>query len=244
MTARLLLLVLILLTPPLHAQPEPSAELQAKVDAEVARLGARAYRTREAASRALLALGEPALPLLRAVKTDNAEVRRRLDQVIRQLAARRAELAAALALAKLEPGTVTLLSRSRHNDYQKATFSFEHGLRDDPRGVTRNDWDLQYGNGGDQFSVTMVTDDRSRLADLGKHTWAELKRVPALHPHPTPTREPALAAKVGHIYLVRTRDRESDLYALFRVEKLLENDRVTISWKRLPDRLARQLEGR
>lgn len=62
--------------------------------------------------------------------------------------------------------TVTLLARSKHEDYEAATFSFQHGLRDDPDlAITRNDWDVQFGNGRDEFTVQMVTDDRSQIAD-------------------------------------------------------------------------------
>ena len=44
--------------------------------------------------------------------------------------------------------------------------------------MTRDDWDLQFGKGGDSFSVTMVTDDRSRIVDLGVGTWADFELAP------------------------------------------------------------------
>lgn len=128
-----------------------------------------------------------------------------------------------------------LLSRRTHDDYEKATFSFEHGVRDDPdRSITRNDWDLQFGNGGDRFSVTMVTDDRSRLVDLGPLTWGEIDdaQLAIPEPHPDPEiDEPSRRVVVGHVYLVRTVDRETDLVALLRVESLIPDDRVTFSWR-------------
>ncbi len=138
---------------------------------------------------------------------------------------------------------VTLLSRRKHRDYEKATFSFEHGVRDDPdRRITRNDWDLQYGNGEhDPLTVNMVTDDRSRIADLGPRSWDTLGDVPSLSPFADNDRRDrrfrsVLAlerawARTGHVYLVHTRDRETDLVALFRVESLVPGDRVTISWR-------------
>lgn len=132
--------------------------------------------------------------------------------------------------------TGELLSRQKYSNYGKATFSFEYGLRDDPSlTVTHNDWDIEFGNGGDFFSVTMVTDDRSRIADLGASTWTDLKissdSIP--HPYPAPAREPSVAVIEGHIYVIRTVDRDSDLTTLLRVESLIPGDRVTFTWKPL-----------
>jgi len=132
-----------------------------------------------------------------------------------------------------------LLSREKYEDYQTATYSFEHGVRDDPDlSITNNDWDLQFGNGGDEFSVTMVTDDRSRLVDLGRYTWDELEHVviPVPEPHAEPTREPDLPVIPGHVYVVHTADRETDLVALVRVESLVPGDRVRFTWRLLDPR--------
>jgi len=135
-----------------------------------------------------------------------------------------------------KPGRITLLARAKYKDYEKATFSFEHGVRDDPKlELTRNDWDLEYGNGGDALGVTMVTDDRSRIKDLGAMRWSEIRRISELPAHPVPTREPVVPAVVGHMYLVHTRDSDSDFYALFRVEELVHGDRCTITWKLVPN---------
>ena len=134
------------------------------------------------------------------------------------------------------PGRITLLARQKHHDYEKATFSFEHGIRDDPGlKLTLNDWDLQFGNGGDALDVTMVTDDRSRIKDLGAMRWSDVRKVPELPAHPVPTREPGVPAIVGHMYLVHTRDSNSDFYALFRVEELIHGDSCTITWKIVPN---------
>lgn len=123
--------------------------------------------------------------------------------------------------------TATLLSRSTHRDYEKATFSFEHGVRD--QSIARNDWDIQFGNGGDHFGVTMVTDDRSRIQDLGRWYWPIFAFLP-LPAHPQPAREPDVSAAVGHVYFVHTVDSNSDLYALFRVDAFIPGDRCDISW--------------
>ncbi len=130
-------------------------------------------------------------------------------------------------------GKATLFSRMVHRDYQKATFSFEFELRDDPTYKYANDWDLQYGNGGDHFHVTMVSDDRSRIVDLGKIDWGQLDttRLAKLPPNPQPRRE-FVPSSEGHIYLVHTVDRNSDLYALFRVEAIQrQQGTCDITWR-------------
>lgn len=130
-------------------------------------------------------------------------------------------------------GEATLFSRMAHRDYQKATFSFEFGLRDDPTYLHSNDWDLQYGNGGQHFHVTMVSDDRSRIVDLGKMDWGQLDttRLAKLPPHRRPQRE-FVPTALGHIYLVHTVDRNTDLYALFRVEAIdQQSSNCDITWR-------------
>ena len=130
------------------------------------------------------------------------------------------------------PQQATLKSRVVFRDYEQATFSFEHARRDDPDGVCGNDWDLQYGNGGEFFSVVMVADDRSVMEDLGASTWEQVaqRQLPQLQPLPAPRRLKT-PAKAGHMYLVHTVDRDSNLYALFRVEKMA-GGACDITWKR------------
>jgi hypothetical protein len=81
------------------------------------------------------------------------------------------------------------------------------------------------------FDVTMVTDDCSRIKDLGALNWSDAFQAPALPAYPEPTRDPSVMAIVGHMYIVHTKDRDSDHYALFRVEALEPGTGVTISWK-------------
>ncbi|MFZ0750590.1 MAG: hypothetical protein WAM70_14605, partial [Pyrinomonadaceae bacterium] len=99
----------------------------------------------------------------------------------------------------------------------------------------------------DWFSVTMVADDHSRIKDLGELKWSDPFEVPDLPPNPdwnqgirwpgkNETLEQSSKGQVtkvvaGHIYVLRSKDSRSDLYTLFRVEKLVPNDEVTISWK-------------
>jgi hypothetical protein len=136
-----------------------------------------------------------------------------------------------------EPRTVTLPARRVTNgqdNYVDAAFSFEFGMN----GVvalplTRNDWDILFGNSPDRdtFGVTMVTDDCSRIRDLGALNWGDTFQVPVIPAYPVPTSEPAVDTIVGHMYLVHTKDTQTDLYFLFRVEALVPLTSVTISWK-------------
>lgn len=159
-----------------------------------------------------------------------------------------------------EPQTVTLLSRAKYQDYDKATFSFKHGVRDDPGAlITKNDWDLLYGNltfnhDSDWFTVAMASDDRSQIKDLGEMTWAEVSNVPLLPPCPETNERCTMLrlarnaegkivsdvnghtakAFVHHMYVAHIKDRRSDFYVMFRVEELQPNDSCTISWKLVP----------
>ncbi len=159
-----------------------------------------------------------------------------------------------------EPKTVTLFSRITHQDkfegYGKSTFSFKHAVRSDAGSqVTRNNYELTYGGisvagDTDWFAVVMVTDDCSQIKDLGALSWAEILNVPFLpapfepakgmrFPSKTETLEQSSknqATKVvaGHMYVVHSKDSDSDFYTLFRVEQLVPNDEVTISWKAVP----------
>ncbi len=135
------------------------------------------------------------------------------------------------------PQAVTLLARKivdGVDNYTQAAFSFKYGTNGDAAlKLTRNNWDLLFGNSPslDTFDVTMVTDDCSRIKDLGELNWSDVFNVPVLHAYPEPTREPSVKAIVGHMYVVHTKDRDNDHYALFRVEALEPGKSVTISWK-------------
>lgn len=145
--------------------------------------------------------------------------------------------AAALGQTIGAPQLVTLLSRHKADgvdNYTQAAFSFKHGINGNAAlPVTRNNWDVLFGDGAksDTFNVTMVTDDCSRIKDLGALTWWDNFQVPELPAHPEPRREPSVKAMVGHLYLVHTKDRDNDHYAMFRVEALDPGVSVTISWQ-------------
>ena len=136
-----------------------------------------------------------------------------------------------------EVKTGTLLKREDIggvDNYAYAAFSFEFGGNGpEIQKLCRNDWDILFGNSPlpDAFDVTTVVDDRSRIKDLGKFTWSDEFHIPRLPAYEEPERDPSVKAVEGHIYLVHTRDRDTDLYALFRVEKLEPGKSVEITWK-------------
>ncbi len=136
-----------------------------------------------------------------------------------------------------EPQIITLLARKKVDDvdnYRQATFSFKYGINGDSAlKITRNNWDLLFGNSplSDAFDVTMVTDDCSRIKDLGALNWSDTFDVPALPAYLKPTREPSVKAIVGNMYVVHSKDTNDNHYSLFRVESLEPGKSVTISWK-------------
>lgn len=133
--------------------------------------------------------------------------------------------------------TGKLLKRSIENgvdNYVYATYSFKFGGNGpDVQRLCRNKWDLLFGNSptADAFDVTMVTDDRGRIKDLGSYNWSDKFSIPRLAAYEEPEREPSVKAVVGHMYLVHKRDTDSNHYVLFRVERLVSEESVEISWK-------------
>ena len=133
--------------------------------------------------------------------------------------------------------TGTLIKREMQNGvdtYPYAAYSFKFGGNGpEIQKLCRNNWELLFGNSPepDSFDVTMVTDDRSRIRDLGSYTWGDKFAVPNLPEYKKPQREPSVKAIEGHVYVVHARDTDTDLYALFRVEKLVPGKRVEITWK-------------
>ncbi|MBP6214369.1 MAG: hypothetical protein KA447_15120 [Pyrinomonadaceae bacterium] len=160
----------------------------------------------------------------------------------------------------VEPKTVTLYSRIKYIDeykgYGKSAFSFKNDVRSDVgQKITGNNYELQYGSinldhDSDWFKVSMGTDDCSRIKDLGELNWSGIFDVPYLPASPEPRHGVRMPSKtetfeessggqvtkvvVGHIYVVHSKDSDSDFYTLFRVDKLVPSDEVTISWKVVP----------
>ena len=133
--------------------------------------------------------------------------------------------------------TGKLVKRKSENgadNYIYAVYSFKFGGNGpEVQRLCRNNWDLQFGNSSttDGFDVSMVVDDRSRIKDLGKYNWTDKLYINRLSAYEEPEREPSVRAEVGHMYLVHTRDTDYNHYALFRVDRLVSEESVEISWK-------------
>ena len=118
-----------------------------------------------------------------------------------------------------------------------AAFNFEIGANDpEAQQLCRNDWDILFGNSaaGNFFDVTMVSDDRSRLRDLGRLSWDDKYQVRRLSAYEEPERDPSVKAVEGHLYLIHVWDTNNNRYALFRVERLEPGKSVEIIWKVIP----------
>jgi hypothetical protein len=133
--------------------------------------------------------------------------------------------------------TGKLVKRKQENgvdNYVYATYSFKFGGNGpEVERLCRNNWDLLFGNSTtpDSFDVTMVVDDRSRIKDIGKYNWTDKFSTNRLSAYEEPETEPSVKAIVGHMYLVHARDTDYDHYALFRVDRLIPEGSVEISWK-------------
>ncbi len=186
----------------------------------------------EAASSAEAAVDDSAEPQLSREAAESASVEQR-EEV-------RATVAAAPTDEQLcEPAE--LFDRSRWRDYEKATFSFEHGVRDDPTGVVRNDWELQFER--DSFGVRMVVDDSSLIVDLGERPIETLANgelgeleslVSAVASANREDREgrSGKRAKVvlGHTYFVWSLDTETDRASAFEVVDFVSQSHCLLDW--------------
>jgi hypothetical protein len=158
--------------------------------------------------------------------------------------------------ADVQKATLYARQDPKDKDYDKSSYSFQYGVRSDVgKEVTKNDWDIKFGyttinDSSDYFGVTMLSSDRSRIKNLGKKNWSDLKQVPVLLANAGPykgirfplngesidvTSEGQIAKVIeGNMYVAHIKDVDTDLYVLFRVEELVPNDRCTISWKVVP----------
>jgi hypothetical protein len=142
-------------------------------------------------------------------------------------------------------------------DEGRACFSFKYGARKD---AARGLWDLGYGfaaiNGEDWFILWGSNETRTVIKDLSAASPSPLSKIPALEPLPRLAKGESrhvvvdasadtgekwaktttIMARVilGHMYLVRVKDEETDMYVLFRVEDFAQGDHCTISWRVIP----------
>lgn len=145
---------------------------------------------------------------------------------------------------EIKSGSIQLFNRTAFRDEEKGTFSFALGIRDDPIGAARSDWELNYSSYGrmDIFGVRTITDDKSVILDLGDVEFKDLKELPAI-PKWTDGENDCAPAVVGHTYLVHTKDSDSDHISLFRVKKMEEGKTCSIDWIHwIPGPLPKQLE--
>ncbi|MGB7622297.1 MAG: hypothetical protein WBN92_08110 [Terriglobia bacterium] len=159
------------------------------------------------------------------------------------------------------PQTVTLYhprdKATGKSDHSRACFSFKLGTHKGPNSI---DCDLGYGvlqiSNEDWFSVSGIDGARSVIDNLGRLGWSDSFKVPVLEPlselkegerrqitvdasadtHEAWKKSTKIFAKaeVEHMYVVHVKDRDSDFYAMFRVEQLEQGRYCTISWKRVP----------
>jgi RNA polymerase sigma-70 factor (ECF subfamily) len=186
----------------------------------------------EAASLAVAELGDTAEPESAREAETNAPLQQR--EVVRATLP-----AASLDEQLCEPAE--LFDRSRWGDYEKATFSFEHGVRDDSTGVVRNDWELQLER--DAFDVRMVVDDASLIVDLGERpiealASGELRDLEALVGAAASANRRAREGRagerakvaLGHTYFVWSLDTETDLASAFEVVDLVPQSHCLLDW--------------
>jgi hypothetical protein len=159
---------------------------------------------------------------------------------------------------EVEPRLISLLSQIKHKDFAKANFNFKLGVRgDSDSGATKNVYDIRFGGysydgDNDWFDVPLAHGSSSQIIDLGILDWAYIYDTPFLYANPVPhgtmrtdsfqngkviksTPENTLVkAIVGNMYLLHAKSKDTDFYAMFRVESLKCGDEVTISWKIMP----------
>jgi hypothetical protein len=141
------------------------------------------------------------------------------------------------SVTALATDTVTLLSRQKYDDYENACYSFAYGTHDSS--ITGNNYEIQYGNGGNTIHVNMVTDDLSFIIDLGKKkscdeiaksgdgslgsltaAGIDIRDYTAQH---------SVEAVANHCYLAINNDSDSSLITLFQVKTVIPNDRIEIN---------------
>lgn len=159
-----------------------------------------------------------------------------------------------------EPLQATLFSRIQHKnkDYGRSAFNFQHGVRSDDKSwnqTARGYYHLLYGsisiNGdSDWFGVPGDGEDSTRIKDLGVLQWSQVYFTPFLpaNPHPSgairwprpgeslesSSEERVTKVIAGHMYVVHIKNKETDLYVMFRVDELVPSDKCSISWKLVP----------
>ncbi|QDV09720.1 ECF RNA polymerase sigma factor SigL [Planctomycetes bacterium Poly30] len=120
-----------------------------------------------------------------------------------------------------------LLARSYFGNYEKATFSFPFGIRDDPGlELTRNSWSVLFGNGRGRLDFGM-TRYGSFVVDLGR---VDPQSAADLTITSLAFDEDSVVPRVGHSYFVISRDEESTLASLVHVVEHEPKRRCVFDW--------------
>lgn len=151
----------------------------------------------------------------------------------------------------------TLYSGAKHRDFEKAIFSFELGLRGDALpSRMKYSYNIRYGemsNNGDSDWIGVPTrGTSSQIKDLGEIAWSDIYDIPFLYASPVPhdglialTYDSGKVVKIapegvlvkaitGHMYLVHSKDEDTDIYILFRIEAIKPSDECRLSWRVVP----------
>jgi len=112
------------------------------------------------------------------------------------------------------------------DDYQVATFNFEHATRDDTE-LVRNDWDIEYGNGSSKIRAF----DMGSIWDLGA---VDFDSVAIADGH---SYEPAddCKAEKDHVYVIHSLDRSSDFWIKMQIVEMEKNEWIIFRWKIIDD---------
>jgi RNA polymerase sigma-70 factor (ECF subfamily) len=132
-----------------------------------------------------------------------------------------------------------LFDRARFGDYEKATFSFVHGVRDDVLGVVRNDWELLFESNA--FVSVTVAEDAALICDLGPRSLESLTSAPLSELEALVEAASRAArtkrgsgehatAQLGHTYFVWSADGDSDLASVFEVAQLERGSHCLLEW--------------
>lgn len=132
-----------------------------------------------------------------------------------------------------------LFDRARFGDYEKATFSFLHGVRDDVHGVVRNNWELLFES--NKFFTIRAGDACELICDLGERPLDSLASAPlaelealvesaAREARTSSNAGEHAAATIGHTYFVWSANRDSDLASAFEVVQLERDSHCLLEW--------------
>jgi len=117
-----------------------------------------------------------------------------------------------------------LFASGYYDDRTLATFSFQHGLRDDPTNIVGEDRDVEYR--GADFGAHVRENGTSVIVDLGdlrvRTLWSWRGELGA-------ARERA-PVEAGHTYFLWSRDPDTDLAIAFEVLELEPGNRCVLEW--------------